>query len=213
MNQKQIQKLIPPAAPIVILALIGLLLLSALLYYKAVRAQRYLEPSLALVQPGIEFAHKIRLLFKEEFGTDNVKGVLLVGNSVFIDNSLIYSDPDDLKTVDNVFLAKVSSVFLSILEDKEMRSHFDLVLISSRIHFSYKVEENRSRRIKGQLIAGSVVDAMYKVEPDLMKYYGIFAPTAVPDKPHKTYNWVEFRIVPNERVHIEMMKGLEKYFF
>ena len=213
MNYKRIQKFIPHPVPIVILTLIGLLLLSALLYYKAVRSQRYLEPSLALAQPKIEFIHKINLFFQEEFGTDNVKGVLLSGNSIFVNNTLIYSDPADSKIIDTVFLAKVSSVFLSILEDTEMRSHLDLILISSRIHFSPSVKENRRRRIKGQLIAESVVDAMYKIEPALMKYYGIFAPTAVPDKPHKTYNWIEFRIVPSDRVHIEMMRSLDKYFF
>ena len=213
MKYKRIQKFIPHPVPIVILTLIGLLLLSALLYYKAVRSQRYLEPSLALAQPKIEFIHKINLFFQEEFGTDNVKGVLLSGNSIFVNSALIYSDPADSEIINTVFLAKVSSVFLSILEDTEMRSHLDLILISSRIHFSPSVKENRRRRIEGQLIAESVVDAMYKIEPALMKYYGIFAPTAVPDKPHKTYNWVEFRIVPSERVHIEMMRSLDKYFF
>ena len=213
MKTERLQRVIPSPALIVILTLIGLLLLSALLYYKAVRAQRYLEPSLALAQPRIEFTHKIRLLFQEEFGTDNMNGVLLLGSSIFIDTSLIYSDPADSEMIDNVFLAKVSSIFLSILEDTEMRSHFNVILISSRIPFSTSAEENRNRRIKGQLIAESVVDAMYKVEPALMKYYGIFAPTAIPDKPHKTYNWVEFRIVPSERVHIELMKSLQKYYF
>lgn len=213
MNYKRIQKVVPPPAPIVILTLIGALLLSALLYYKAVRAQRYLEPSLALVQPRIEFTHKIRLLFKEEFGTDDIQGVLLSGDSIFIEHALIYRGPAGSKRIDNVFLSKVSRVFLSILEDTEMRSHFDLILISSRIHFNPSPEENRNRRRKGLLIAESVVDAMYQVEPSLLKYYGIFAPTAVPDKPHKTHNWIEFRIVPSERVHIEMMKGLEKYLF
>ena len=68
MKYKRIQKFIPHPVPIVILTLIGLLLLSALLYYKAVRSQRYLEPSLALAQPRIEFIHKIGLFFQEEFG-------------------------------------------------------------------------------------------------------------------------------------------------
>ncbi len=68
------------------------------------------------------------------------------------------------------------------------------------------------RRIEGQNIAGFIMDSMYKVEPGLMKYYGRLAPTAQPDKPGPKY-WVEFMIVPSERVHVEMMESLNKYIF
>lgn len=213
MNLERLKKFIPSPVPIGLLALIGLLLLSGLLYYKAVRAQRYLEPSLALAQPRIEFAHNISRLFEEEFGTKKIDGMLLSGNSIFVDTSLIFVEPSKQIVINKMFLKKLSNIFLSMLSDSEMRSHFDLILISTRVHFSPSMEENKKRRITGQYLAESIVDSMYKVEPVLAKHYGIFAPTAVPERPDKKYHWVEFRIVPSERVHIEMMKSLNKYFF
>lgn len=213
MSYERLKKIIPSPVPIGLLALIGILLLSALLYYKAVRAQRYLEPSLALAQPRIEFAHNIRRLFEKEFGPEGIQGIILSGSSLFVDTSLLITGPANRKVIDHAFLKKLTNIFLSMLIDSEMRSHFDLILVSSRVHFSPSMEENRQRRLTGQYIAESIVDSMYKVEPALQKHYGIFAPTAVPDEPDKKYNWVEFRIVPSERVHIEMMKSLNKYFF
>jgi len=212
-NSGYIKKLTPTAAPVGILILIGMLVLSALLYYKSVRGQRYLEPSLALAQPRVEFAHKITLLFQKEFGLKRINGVVLSGNSIFVDSSLIYGSPSGPRVLDTVFLKKLSSIFLSMLSDPEMRSHFDLILVSARIHFSLSVDENKLRRIRGLRIADSIVESMYSVSPALMKHYGMLAPTAVPDKPSAKYNWVEFRIVPSERVHVEMMESLNKYFF
>ena len=200
-------------APIGILMLIGILLLSALLYHKSVRAQRFLEPSLALAKPRIEFANNVKFLFQKEFGPNLAQGVVLFGNSTFVDSSLIFNSVVNPKVIDTVFLKKLSNIFLSMLSDPAMRSHFDLILVSSRIHFSPSIEENRLRRIRGQYNAQSIIDYMYIVEPALMQYYGILAPTAVPDKSNTEYNWVEFRIVPSERAHVEIMESLNKYFF
>ncbi len=212
MNVDRLKKIIPTAAPIGIFILIGMLFLGALLYYKSVRAQRYLEPSLALAQPRIEFANKVNLLFEKEFGPMRIKGVVSNGNSIFVDSALIFKSPGNPELVDTVFLKKLSSIFLSMLTDPEMRSHFNLILVSARVHFSPSIDENRTRRIKGLHVAGSIMDSMYSVEPALMKHYGILAPTAQPDKP-SAINWVEFMIVPSERVHVEMMESLNKYYF
>ena len=150
MNFDRLKKIIPTAAPVGILILIGILLLSALLYYKSVRAQRYLEPSLALAQPRIAFANKVTLLFQKEFGPKRINGVVLTGNSIFVDNSLIFGSPDGPRVVDTVFLEKLSNIFLSMLSDPDMRSHFDLILVSARIHFSPSIDENKKRRIRGR---------------------------------------------------------------
>ena len=213
MTSGHLKRLIPTAAPIGILILIGMLVLSALLYYKSVRGQRYLEPSLALAQPRIEFANQVTLLFQKEFGLKRINGVVLSGNSIFVDNSLIFDSPANPGDMNRVFLEKLCNVFLSMLNDPEMRSHFDLILVSARIHFSTSIDENKIRRIRGLRIADSIVESMYSVAPDLLKHYGMLAPTAVPDKPSAKYNWMEFRIVPSERVHVEMMESLNKYFF
>ncbi len=68
MSGRTLLKYIPPAGPILNLTLIGLVLLSALLYYRAIKIQRFLEPALAISQPRNEFAKNVRLRFQKEFG-------------------------------------------------------------------------------------------------------------------------------------------------
>jgi len=68
MKKVSINKFILPPGPILILTLIGLLLLSALLYYRAVKIQRFLEPVLAITQPRIAFSKNIYNLLLREFG-------------------------------------------------------------------------------------------------------------------------------------------------
>lgn len=213
MKFERLKKYILPPVPIAILTLIGLLLLSALLYYKSVRAQRYLEPSLALARPRIEFAENITRLFEKEFGPRSIKGVVLAKNSIFIHDSLIFNDPLHPKAINSPFLENISNIFLTMLNDADMRTRVDLVLVNARLEISPSLEENKRRRIKRQHISESIIDSMYNVEPGLIKYYGIFAATTVPVAHDTESNWVEFRIIPSEHLHIELMKSLTKYFF
>src|SRR5512143_2212095 len=57
-------KYAPPPGPVISLLLIGLVLLSSLLYYRSVKIQRFLEPALALSQPRNEFAKHIRQIIQ-----------------------------------------------------------------------------------------------------------------------------------------------------
>jgi hypothetical protein len=212
MSLDRLKKYILPPVPIAILTLIGLLLLSALLYYKSVRSQRYMEPSLALAQPRIEFAQNMIRLFENEFGPRKLKGVVLTKNSIFISDSLMFNDPLHPKAINRLFLKKMSNIFLSMLKNSEMRPHFDLILINARLRVSPSLEESKKRRLTRQHVAESIMDSMYTVEPNLIKYYGIFAATTVPVQPKDKNSWVEFRIIQSEHLHIELMKSLTKYF-
>jgi len=207
------KKFILPSGPILVLILIGLMFLSALLYYKAVRAQRYLEPSLSIAQPRIDFLQDINRLLVKEFGTEKIKGIILASNSIFVDGSLIFSDPVHRKAIDGMFLKKLSQVFLSMLQDQDMRSQFDLVLVSTRLKVSPSMDVTAKKRTERQHIAESILNSLYKVEPGLLKYYGTFTATTIPIPTNQKDNWVEFRIVPSEHLHIELMKSLNKYFF
>jgi len=207
------KKFILPSGPILVLILIGLMFLSALLYYKAVRAQRYLEPSLSIAQPRIDFIQDISRLLVKEFGTEKINGIILASNSIFVDGSLIFSDPVHRKAIDGMFLKKLSQVFLSMLQDQDMRSQFDLVLVSTRLKVSPSMDVTAKKRTERQQIAESILNSLYKVEPGLLKYYGTFTATTIPIPPNQKDNWVEFRIVPSEHLHIELMKSLNKYFF
>jgi hypothetical protein len=57
-----------PPGPVLSLSLIGLMLLGGLLYSKAVKAQRFLEPVLAITQPNITFSENLSRLLLAEFG-------------------------------------------------------------------------------------------------------------------------------------------------
>ena len=213
MKFNSLKKIILPPGPILALTLIGLMFSSALLYYKAVRAQRYLEPSLSIAQPRIDFIQNINRLLVKEFGTEKIKGIILARNSIFVDGSLIFPDPVHRKAIDSTFLKKLSQVFLSMLQDQDMRSQFDLVLVSTRFKVSPRMDMTRKKRTERQHIAESILNSLYQAEPGLSKFFGTFTATAIPVQPNQKDNWVEFRIIPSEHLHIELMKSLNKYFF
>jgi hypothetical protein len=196
------------------LTLVGLLLLSAFVYYKSVKAQRYLEPTLAIAQPRIKFARNLGLLLEKEFGSRNIKGVRYTASSVFVDEALVFKSSNKRTMPDSVFIKRLSRIFLSILEDPEMRTHFDLILVSTGIPISPHLDMNKRKRNEMQYKADRILYSLYNVEPTLEKEYGkYFAAAAVPAEPLKSDKWVEFRIIPSEHLHIEMIKSLEKYFF
>jgi hypothetical protein len=209
----RLKNFILPPGPILAMTLVGLMFLSALIYYKAVRAQRYLEPSLSIAQPRIDFMQKINRLLENEFGTKKIASIALARNSIFVEGSLIFSDPVDRKAVDTMFLKKLSRVFLSMLQDQDMRSQFDLVLVSTKFKVSSRIDVTVNKRTERQYIADIILNSLYKTEPALLKYYGTFSTTAIPVQPNQKDNWVEFRIIPSEHLHIELMKSLDKYFF
>ena len=213
MRFDRLKYFILPPGPILALTLIGLMFSSALLYYKAVRAQRYLEPSLSIAQPRVDFIQNINRLLVKEFGTEKIKGIILARNSIFVDGSLIFSDPVHRKAIDSTFLKKLSQVFLSMLQDQDMRSQFDLVLVSTRFKVSPRMDMTRKKRTERQHIAESILNSLYQAEPGLSKFFGTFTATAIPVQPNQKDNWVEFRIIPSEHLHIELMKSLNKYFF
>ncbi len=196
------------------LILMGVLLLSALLYYREVKVQRYLEPSLAIAQPRIEFNRRIRQVIEKEFGSARPVGLIFSANSIFVEDALIFRDPAKREVPDPAFMARLSQVFLSILGDPEMRLQFDLILIGTSLPLSPHVQMNRIKRFEMQHIAESIMDALYNAEPEIEKNYkNYFASTAIPVLRTKSDKWVEFRIIPNEHLHTEMIKSLEKYFF
>ncbi|MEN8262962.1 MAG: hypothetical protein ABFR82_05825 [Nitrospirota bacterium] len=213
MRFDRFKKFILPPGPILALTLIGLMFSSALLYYKAVRAQRYLEPSLSIAQPRVDFIQDISRLLVKEFDTEKVNGIILARNYIFVNGSLIFPDPVHRQAIDSKFLKKLSQVFLAMLQDKDMRSQFDLVLVSTRFKVSPRMDVTQKIRTERQRIAESILNSLYQVEPGLINFFGTFTATAIPVQSNQKDNWVEFRIIPSEHMHIELMKSLNKYFF
>jgi hypothetical protein len=193
--------------------LIGLLLLSALVYYKSVKAQRYLEPTLAIAKPRIMFIRKLGAMIEKEFGKEKIGRVAFTANSIIVDEALLFKDPDEKKMPDQVFMKQLSRIFVSLLQDAALRTQFDIILVSTRLPVSPHLEMNKKRRKEMQRIAELILFSLYGVEEKLEREYGMyFAAAAVPAEPLKSSKWVEFKIIPSEHLHVEMIKSVGKYY-
>ncbi len=214
MNAKALLKYAPPAGPVLGLLLIGLVLVSALLYYRAVKIQRYLEPALALTQPRNEFTKNINAAFHKEFG-EQVRGFRVKSSSILMDRSLLISGDGIMKASVREDLRKLARVFLSLMQESNTRSDISLVLIVAR-YPSYGARYVRAAEMAHvQRMLGFIQDELFLAEPELGTGYStFFAGAAQPANPHDP-NWdlVEFRIVPSEYLHIEVLKKLQKYAF
>ena len=209
-------KYLPPAGPVLSLTLIGLVLLSAFLYYRAVKIQRFLEPALAISQPRNEFTRSISQSFQKEFGAESIKGIKVRTSSILMEKSLLFSGAGVLNAGAREDVRKFARVFLSLMEDSHTRSDISLVLIIVRFP-SYgplgSAPSNTAERAKAHRMTGSLQDALFFSEPELGRKYGAyFVAAAQPTNPHDVNRGlVEFRIVPSEFLHIEVLEKLEKY--
>src|ERR1700690_1681055 len=108
MNDKSLWRYAPSAGPVLSLLLIGLVLLSALLYYRAIRIQRFLEPALAISQPRNEFSKTIKLMFQREVGAEAINGNKVRGRSILIEKSFLFSGDGALKVSAQTDLKKLA---------------------------------------------------------------------------------------------------------
>ncbi len=215
MNGKSLWKYVPPAGPVLSLVLIGLLLLSALLYYRAIKIQRFLEPALAISQPRNEFAESINLIFQKEFGAESIAGIRVRTSSIVIKKSLLFSVNGALKAPAQIVLKKLARIFLSLLNDDHTRPNISLVLINARFPSEWTRSSNAAERMKVQRIVGIVQDSLFNAEPELGRRYGAYFVTAAqPTFPNDgNLDLIEIRIVPSELLHIEVLQKLMKYAY
>ena len=185
MNGRSLWKYLPPAGPVLSLALIGLLLLSALLYYRAIKIQRFLEPALAISQPRNEFAQSVNLIFQKEFGAEPLPGIKVRTSSLAIKKSLLFSDRGTLRAPARIILKKFARLFLSLLEDDHARPNISLVLINARFPADGTRKSNGAERIRAQRMVGQIQDSLFEEEPKLGKTYGAyFVAAAQPAHPN-----------------------------
>jgi len=206
-------KYVPPAGPVLSLMLIGLVLLSAFLYYRAIKIQRFLEPALAISQPRYEFSSSISRIFEREFGEKSVKGLRVRSTSIFIEKSLLFSTDRALNAAAQIALKKLARIVLSLMEDEHTRSDISLVLIVARYPHHGAPEVDIPERMKVQRMSGFIQDSLFHAEPELGRKYGAyFAAAAQPTNPQEgSRELIEIRIVPSEFLHIEALEKLEKY--
>jgi hypothetical protein len=206
-------KYIPPPGPVISLALIGLVLLSSLLYYRSVKIQRFLEPALALSQPRNEFTKHIKQIIQKEFGAKSVKGLTVKTSSIVMETSLLFSQNGALKPSAQTDLQKLARVFLALMKDDHLRSEVSLILVIGYVHPPGAREVAAAEKMQVVRMVGFIQDVLFKLEPELGRGYAPYFAAAVrPVDPHQgNAAVVEFRIIPSEYLHIEVLEKLEKY--
>jgi hypothetical protein len=215
MNSRSLWKYVPPAGPVLSLLLIGLVLLSALLYYRAVKIQRYLEPALAISHPRNEFSKNINGNFQMEFGPGPVDGLAVKTSAILVQRSLLFSADGAVKPSGRVIAKKLARIFLSLMKNDHIRSEINLVLVSARFHSHGTWSSINAEREKVQHMVGLVQDALFQAEPELGRTYGAYFVVAAQPAflPEGEGDVLEFRIVPSELMHIEVLQKLMKYAF
>ncbi len=213
MKDELIKKVILPPGPILSLILIGILLLSAIVYYRAVKIQRFMEPALAISEPRMTFSQSINNLLHREFREKESVGIKFRSGSILIEQSLLSDSSHTVKGSGPLVLKKLSRVFLAALSDPEIRGNISLIMVGVRLPFSPDEALNRELRFHMQERAALILHSLYAAEPALEKNYGTYFTAVVLPMNALTRetNWIEFRIVPTERLHIEALRRLEKY--
>jgi len=213
MKDTTLWKFVPPPGPLLSVVLIGLVLLSALLYYRAVKIQRFLEPALALSQPRNEFSKGIMTVFEKEFGAQPVEGLAVKMQSIVIEKSLLISADGKLRASAQRDLQKLARIFLALMKDDHLRSEINLVLIVGRFPSYGDAGATMAARMEVQRLAGFIQDALFHLEPELgIRFSTYFASAAQPTPPsQRNAERIEFRIIPSEFLHIEVLEKLEKY--
>lgn len=209
--KESLKKLNLQPEALVSLSLVGLLLLCALLYYRAVNVQRFLEPALALSQPRIEFAERLAQIHEETFGAKSVQGIALRTNAILVDKALIFDDGGKVRHPAPPVFAKLGRMLHAAFTDERTKPQIGLVLIHVRFP-AHGREAPRDWRNEQQK-AGAVLDSLYRAEPALRRDFGAYVvAAAAPASPLAgKIDKIEIRFVPTEFVHMEVLQRLEKY--
>ena len=213
MKRAFLWRYVPPAGPVLSLLLIGLVVLSALLYYRAVKIQRFLEPALALSQPRNEFTRNISQNFQREFGAQQIGGIQARTSSIVIARSLLFSPGGALRPSSKIIIRKLSRLFLSLLTDTRTRNNMSIVLVIFHYPDGGPKHATMAGRMQAQQMVGLLQDSLYEAEPELgEKFKAYFAATVQPEHLRRGESGViELRIVPSELLHIEVLQKLVKY--
>jgi len=198
-----------PLGPVFGLVLVGVLLLSGLLYYRAVNVQRFLEPALALSLPRSELSQHLGDAIEREFKGYAVKDIRLRSSSIVIEKALLFSSSGVLRSNAPVVLKKLARVYLTAL-DENTRPNVSLILVISRYPVRNGVTDAARKRQRRQ--AEMTLDALFRSEPELAAQFGrFFASTAVPASLVQDPDTIEFQIIPSELMHAGVLQKLVKY--
>jgi hypothetical protein len=206
-------RLVLPTGPLLGLLLVGLLVLSGIIYYRAIKIQRFLEPALAISEPRTRFSQNINDLLLKEFGPFERSGIRYRTGSILIESSVFFESAHSTEGGYSKVLKKLSHFFLSALGNPEIRDHIGLILVSTRFPISSDSEFNKKMRFFMQERAELVLTSLFTTEPGLEKNFGAyFSSSALPvASPEIRTGEIEIRMVPTELLHVEVLQRLEKY--
>ena len=215
MKRRSLGSYMPPAGPILILLLIGLVLLSGLLYYRAVKIQRFLEPALALSQPRNDFNKRFSEVVRNEFGADQVPGLLVRSGALLLHRSLLFTADHALTPKGKLVVKKIARIFHSLLKEQSTRAAIGHIVIITHYPAAGTPGGDISNRMNIQLMAGFIQEALFRAEPELGgKYAGFFtAGSQLVNSPRGSMEFIEFQIITSEFLHIEVLEKLEKYAY
>jgi hypothetical protein len=205
-----ISRYLLPPGPILSITLIGLILLSAVLYYRAVKAQRFLEPALAISQPWNNIVISFRNIFFDEFGLD-ARDVRFGGDVIYVKKAALLQDVYHGHSSE--VLDKVGRVLGRAMENPAISPYVDFILIAARAPITEDRELNKKRRQEVDIMSSAVLDALFRQVPELEdKFARHFTSSALMALVRKDEDqWFEFHVVLNERLHIQLLESLEKY--
>ncbi len=208
-------KSIPQPGPILTLTLIGILLLSALVYYRAINIQRFLEPALAISEPRLRFNQNIKKILSQEFGIKELKAIRFKSGSILVEQSLLFEPMHAERGKEPPALRKLGRVFLSALKNPEIRSNISFILVGVRYPVNPDTALDKELRFQVQERAALILNSLFFTEPELGRDYRLyFVAAALPvEGAQRELSVLEFRLVPAERLHIEILQRLEKYAY
>lgn len=208
-----LKKYILPPGPLMMVMLVGIMFLGGLLYYRAVKIERFLEPALAISQPRSEFTDTINSLLRAEFQAAGIRGIGFAMGSIVVDSSVLFPRDGRPNEEAPLVIEKLGRVLLVMLNNDYLRSHSEMVLVLARYPLDNNAPESAQARIAAQTRAEKVLESLYEAEPRLArKYARYFASASMPAEPgNGDEDRIELRIVQNEQLHIEVLQRLKKY--
>ena len=209
MNKQENRGRLIPDEPVVILILIGMILIGALLYYRAVNLQRFLEPALAVLEPRTQLSMRLKNLAKEELGPEYGQNVIVQSSGLMLHKSL-FSTPQYHGIP--VFINRLGNMIQRLFEDPWMSSNVEIVMIKTSVPMGLPQEIRNSAQEKMQQRSEALLNAILGSNSVLSAGYSDkFAATAVLSRKAEAADWIALDIIPSERLHIEILEKLGKY--
>ncbi|MDA8103845.1 MAG: hypothetical protein M0Z71_00540, partial [Nitrospiraceae bacterium] len=168
-------------------------------------------------EPRMKFNQDIKDLLSREFSPKEMKGIKFRAGTITVDESLIFErSHSQARPAVPVVLKKLSRVFAAALDNPEIRENISLIQITARFPLTKDMILNRQARFEVQDSATLILNSIFSAEPRLeTSYPRFFSATAIPTlaPPKDGRVIIEFRIIPTERLHIEVLERLERYAY